>query len=161
MEAGLSFSQVENPNLREFVRRVREDKTFQLPSRQTFAKAWLDGAHQRVMDFLVHKFEKCVSFAATTDGWSNFSLQHFCSLTLHGITSDFRLVSSVIACEPIFRYHTDDGVHSAKSIANLLQSTFKSCGLDIQRLAALVTDNGGAAPHIASNLPVEGVSKIV
>jgi hypothetical protein len=104
-------------------------------------------------------FQNCDYYAATTDGWSSNTLQHYWSLTLHGLTSDWKLVEAVLACEPIYRHQSVDGVYSASAVAKVLKGVMHDCELDIERLVAVVTDEGGAAPAIPSNIRPNLVSQ--
>jgi hypothetical protein len=81
--------------------------------------------------------------ALTTDGWTGLSTSYW-SLTAQDLDQNFQLHHFKLGCRPVYA-----PVHTAIVIGNDLKKILEEFGITHDKIAAVVTDEGGAAPLIA------------
>ena len=138
----ISFNVVESYEFKDFWQRfVGGHKA---PTRQNASTQYLDSLYEAVLKEAKERCESITNIALTTDGWTGLSTSYW-SLTAQGLDSDFNLHHFKLGCRPIFA-----PVHRAAVIGEEIKKVLKEFGIPQQKISAVVTDEGGAAPLIAA-----------
>lgn len=82
--------------------------------------------------------------ALTTDGWTGPTAS-FWSVTVQGLDADFHLHAYRLGCVPIFA-----SVHNAPTLVDEITKVLETFAIDPSKVCSVTTDEGGAAPLIAS-----------
>jgi hypothetical protein len=141
----ISFNFVECPEFKLWWQTYIKDNA--PPTRRALATTHLDSVFKVVTEDVKKTVASIKYLALTTDGWTGLSTSYW-SLTAQGLDSDFKMHHFRLGCRPIFA-----PVHSADVIAVELKETLKVFGISEDKVASVVTDEGGAAPLIASHFP--------
>jgi len=118
-----------------------------LPTRRKLAGEHLDALFSTVSDDIKKALADCDHYSLTTDGWTGLQ-SSFWSITVTTITTDWKYVHKRLGCIPIFA-----PLHSANVLATQIKEVMIKLGLDPSKVSSVTTDEGGAAPLIASSFP--------
>lgn len=122
-----------------------------MPCRQTAATTLLNSGYELALNESRELVKTCQYVAVSTDGSTGAKDQSYWTITLHGINRNGALVSSILACLPV--YHR----HSAENISQALRPFFEKAGLSMDKLSSFVTDEGGSAPCIYEHFHCESI----
>lgn len=140
----LPFHLVSSVGFKAFVRSINPD--YQLPSRSTLASTSLDAEYSNAVNHISRICESFDNIALTTDGWTGLKTS-FWSITLHGIDKNYNLLDLRLGCFPIYAK-----THDAVTLANMISSKLSEASVAVDKVVAVVTDQGGAAPAIAQHI---------
>lgn len=113
--------------------------------RQDLSDTRLDMLFQIASDSIRTELAGCPYLAITTDGWTGNGVS-FWSITVSGLNPEWKLVHHRLGCIPIFAPK-----HNSAVLASSIKSTFVNLELDSAKVVSVTTDEGGAAPLIASH----------
>ena len=114
-------------------------------TRQNAAGAGLDKEFKAVQLALGAELERIEWVALTTDGWSGKRVSLW-SVTASGIDKDWRRVLVKLGCIPVVA-----ATHSHELLAQKIKDLLSQFGSKPEKVVSVTTDEGGAAPLIASN----------
>ena len=138
-------------SFKNFIDVVQKHPNWKPPARATVSGPLLDKAYAEVLERAKAIVDSCEKVAISTDGWSCPREQSYWSITIHGINSAGELVSAVLGSIAIYKSHT------AKNIADALRPRLLEIGLSNDKMAAWVTDEGGAAPCVSEHFFCETI----
>lgn len=117
------------------------------PNRQELAGNRLDSFFGKVSQHITKQLAEFSYLALSTDGWTGLSAS-FWSVTVFGLDDLFRPQVFRLGCIPIYA-----PVHDNLTLAKKLQEQLLLFGVEPSKISAVMTDEGGASPLIASNFP--------
>jgi hypothetical protein len=141
----LSFNIVECPEFKSFWTRYLSQHS--RPTCKTTSQTHLDRLFRLICDDIKKKIENIPYLTLTTDGWTGLSTSYW-SVTASGLDENFELHHFKLGCCPVYA-----PVHNARVIADEIKKNLKEFGISEAKIAAVVTDEGGAAPLIATQFP--------
>ena len=112
------------------------DPRYKLPGRKHFGEVVLPRLYNTTRSKVTKKLEDVQFFSATTDLWSNRTMQPYLSLTVHFITDDWCLEN---ACLQMSFFPSD---HTGEEITQGLRDGLESWNLSEDRLVCMTTDSG-------------------
>ena len=109
---------------------------YQPPSRKTLSVNYLPSIYEREKQKISAKVSAADYFALTTDMWTSRANQSYTGVTVHFITTEFKIESCLLETREFVESH------SAENIMLELEESVDQWGLLRSKLAAVVTDNG-------------------
>ena len=109
---------------------------YQPPSRKTLSVNYLPSIYEREKQKINPNVSAADHFALTTDMWTSRANQSYTGVTIHFITTEFKLESCLLKTREFIESH------SAENIMLELEEIVHQWGLLRSKLAAVVTDNG-------------------
>ena len=143
------FNILSNISFRNLITTAQNDPAWKLATRQHAATTLLDKGYEEALEESIELVNSCEYVAVSTDGSTGAKDQSYWTLTLHGVNSNCELVSSLLACFPVYKSH------SAVNIAEDIRPFFKKVGLTERKLSCYTTDEGGSAPCIHDHFNCE------
>ncbi|KAJ8287949.1 hypothetical protein COCON_G00006080 [Conger conger] len=129
----LSFRTVEKPAFKDLLRTF--DPLYELPCRNFFSDKAIPELYNQVRQDVFESLSHAEYYALTTDMWSSVGMTTYISLTVHFITSDWKLESKCL--ETCF-FPAD---HTASNVCAWLREAVCEWGLEDSRISAITTDN--------------------
>ena len=112
------------------------DPQYEPPSRKYLSGTAIPAMYEQTRSSVATEVQGAAYFSATTDLWSSSASQPYLSYTLHFINGDWKLCTKCL--QTVFC--PED--HTGENLAECLQDTLLSWGLDVSKQVCLTTDCG-------------------
>ena len=112
------------------------DARYEIPSRTYFSRTALPALYAKVCDDVKAELQGATFFSATSDLWSSQGLLPYISLTVHFLTSEWKLKSRCLQTKFLPQDHTGD------NIAECLHETLGMWDLKAENQVCVTTDSG-------------------
>ena len=105
------YSVVEGAGFRHMIKAL--EPRYKIPSRKHFSNKVIPALYEETRQEIVKELSDTASVALTSDGWTSRATESFLTVTVHYITSEWEMKSSVLQTRPLYESHTSEHLSEA------------------------------------------------